>query len=126
MEVRVDRHPAGLVVTQVLGEVDLAAVSALRVCFGEQLRTARSLVLDFTEASYISAAGLSLLLQTSAEAHLRNVPWALAAARSVLRPIEVTGLDGCLPVYEDVPHAIDAVLGQCTERSSFVHIGQAG
>lgn len=110
VEVVIERWSAGLVVTHVLGEIDLLGVSLLQPCFAYQLRTAQALVLDFTETSYLSAAGLSLLLQTGADARARNLPWALAATRPVLRPIEVTGLERQLPVYRDVQPAVDAVL----------------
>ncbi|KMS86644.1 hypothetical protein ACZ91_35680 [Streptomyces regensis] len=111
VEVTVEPRSAGLVVTHVLGEIDLLGVSLLRPCVEQLVGTARSLVLDFTETSYLSAAGLSLLLQTSTDARSRRLPWAIAAARSVLRPIEATGLEHRLPVYRDVPGAVDAVLG---------------
>lgn len=110
VEVVIEPRSAGLVVTHVLGEIDLLGVSLLRPCFEHQLRNVQALVLDFTETSYLSAAGLSLLLQTGVDARARNIPWALAAARPVLRPIEVTGLERQLPVYREVPPAVDAVL----------------
>ncbi|GAA1230687.1 hypothetical protein GCM10009676_11870 [Prauserella halophila] len=110
VEVVTEPRRAGLVVMHVLGEIDLLGVSLLRPCFEHQLQNVRALVLDFTETSYLSAAGLSLLLQTGADARSRNIPWALAAARPVLRPIEVTGLERRLPVYREVPPAVDAVL----------------
>ncbi|OLT40364.1 hypothetical protein BJF85_25055 [Saccharomonospora sp. CUA-673] len=118
VEVTVERRSAGLVVTHVLGEIDLLGVSVLRPCLEQLLTTARSLVLDFTETRYLSAAGLSLLLQTSSAARSRRLPWALAAARPVLRPIEVTGLAHTLPVYRDVSGAVDAVLSADTRISA--------
>lgn len=110
VEVTVEPRANGLVVTHVLGEVDLLGVSTLGPCLDRQLRSAHSLVLDFTETSYLSAAGLSLLLQTGRDARSRRIPWALAVARRVLRPIQVTGLDRHLPLYRDVAGAIEAVL----------------
>lgn len=110
VEVVVEPRSAGLAVTHVLGEIDLLGVSLLRSHFERLLLSVRALVLDFTQTNYLSAAGLSLLLQTGVNAHSRGVPWALAAARPVLRPIEVTGLARELPVYRDVPPAVDAVL----------------
>ncbi|PRX46528.1 anti-anti-sigma factor [Prauserella shujinwangii] len=109
MEIEVEHRPAGLVVTHVAGEVDIVAAPALRDCVDEQLEQVSSLVLDLGATSFFGAAGISVLVHTSAAAERHAVSWALNCPHPVLRPLHITGLDRTLPVYEDLDEAIAAV-----------------
>ncbi|EIE99947.1 STAS domain-containing protein [Saccharomonospora glauca] len=106
VEVRVDRPVVGLVVVRVIGEVDLLGAPILRRRVEAALPGARALVVDLSDTTFFGAAGLSVLVHTSALAERFRVRWALVCPSVILRLVRITNLDRELPVCRDFGEAV--------------------
>lgn len=104
LQVRLEWAGSAAVLT-VSGEVDAVSAPQLQSGIEEALeRTPAVLVVDLSGVSFFGSAGLSVLLlalEKLAKENLRVV-----ASPQVRRPIEVTGLDGMLEVFETLPAAL--------------------
>jgi anti-anti-sigma factor len=69
--------------------------------------TDRALVFDLTGVGFLGSAGLAVLAEASKRAADQLLPKVrvVAGSRSVLRPIEVTGLDSVLDIHPDLASA---------------------
>lgn len=99
------RHDGRFQILSVRGEVDMASVPRLQAALEEAQRGGKTLVVDLTEVGFLDSAGLSTLLTVSKSAphQLRVV-----AAGEIVRPIELTGLDKLLAVYDTLAAAVAA------------------
>jgi anti-sigma B factor antagonist len=91
----VERRLAGhIAVVEVHGEVDVDTVPDVQDAVAHALeQPAESLVLDFTDVTFLGSTGLTFLLETHAACDDRGIPFRLAAAsRAVLRPLQITDL----------------------------------
>ncbi|WP_158890450.1 STAS domain-containing protein [Amycolatopsis anabasis] len=94
-------------VARVSGEVDVCGVTALRDCVGAVLARSRDLVIDLGGVSFLSAAGLSVLIETDQRVSEAGLVWAMVAAtHPVTRPLSLTGLDTELPIHRTVEAAV--------------------
>lgn len=103
-----DDHGA-VVVLRVLGEVDLSTVGSLRQHLTDHLTTGcRGLVLDFTGVTFLAGCGLGILAEATEWARGNGVALRLVVggARSVLRPLEVTGLAEVITQADSVDDAV--------------------
>ncbi|WP_329046350.1 STAS domain-containing protein [Amycolatopsis sp. NBC_01488] len=96
-------------VLAVSGEVDLAGSRRLRSRLTEELGLApRLLVLDLTGAAHCSARGLAVLLETTDDARVAGVPFAITGcAPMVRRAIDALGLAATLPLHATTAEAIE-------------------
>ena len=99
-----------LVVT-VAGEIDLYTVDRLRAAVAagfDQLHDGEVLVIDLTEVTFLSSQGLQALVEVTLAAQQRREPLAIVVdhTRPVIRPIEVTGLDEVLALFNTVEDAL--------------------
>ncbi|MEU7143445.1 STAS domain-containing protein [Nocardia sp. NPDC046473] len=89
------------------GEVDAASAPELQSGIEDALGHAPALlVVDLSGVRFFGSAGLSVLLfavEAAAKGGLRVV-----ASSQVRRPIEVTGLDGVIEVYETLHAALNS------------------
>ena len=102
------REVDGAVVVAVSGEVDLATVPELEEQLFAALGTrTMPVVADLTEVSFLDSIGLSMLVRCH-QLGLRNgtALRVVAATRAVVRPLEVTMLDGLLDLYPTVTAAL--------------------
>ncbi|GGM45694.1 hypothetical protein GCM10012275_15920 [Longimycelium tulufanense] len=108
IEVSVLRWPTAIVVS-VRGEVDLVSAPPLQRELVEQLENAGTLlVLDLTEVTFLSSAGLSLLYEVGRRAADRGVGFRLVVnTRPVLHPLTVTGLAAELDVRPSIEEALN-------------------
>ncbi|AXX31770.1 STAS domain-containing protein [Actinosynnema pretiosum subsp. pretiosum] len=102
---------ADAVVVRVSGELDASTTGPLRArLLDEVSRAPSALVVDLGAVTFCSAAGLSLLLATTADAERLGVPWAVVGAqRAVRRPVTAAGLDAVLRLRDDVASALTAL-----------------
>jgi anti-sigma B factor antagonist len=106
----VEQRPGQPVVARVFGSIDLLTAQALRICVDDHVGTNDGLVLDLSRVDFLAASGLTVLADTDRRASQDNLAWAVVAnSRPVLRPLEVLGLVGTLPIHETVPDAVAAV-----------------
>ncbi|WP_018332727.1 STAS domain-containing protein [Actinomycetospora chiangmaiensis] len=102
----------GVAVVAIIGDVDAAATSAVRAGVDEAAAGARAVVLDLEQVALLASAGMTLLLEVTEELRRRGVPLLLASqARTVRRPLRITGLDRVLTLHDDVASARAALDG---------------
>lgn len=95
--------PPGVVVIAVRGEVDLFTHPLLKAGLLAHLRHAGPpLVIDLTEVSFFSAAGLTVLLAAREAAVAVGIRLCVVAhTRTVLLPLMVSELDQVFDIYPD-------------------------
>ena len=99
-----------LVVT-VAGEIDVLTVNRLRAAVSaafNQLRDGEILVVDLTEVTFLGSPGLQALVDVTEAAQRRRDPLRIVVdnTRPVIRPIEVTGLERVLALFDTVEEAM--------------------
>ncbi|MEV6558094.1 STAS domain-containing protein [Nocardia sp. NPDC051756] len=104
LQVRLDRVDSTAVLT-IGGEVDAVSAPQLQSGIEEALERAPAvLVLDLSGVGFFGSAGLSVLLLALDK--LDRDSLRVVASPQVRRPIEVTGLDGMLDVFETLSAAL--------------------
>lgn len=99
--------PSGAVAVSVSGEVDMITCVVLRDRIVEQLRFNHHLVVDLSEVSFLSAAGLTVLVHAREMAQRRGTGLCVVArTRQVRLPLMITGLSGVLHLHPDVVEAL--------------------
>lgn len=100
----------GFVVVHVTGEVEALTAGRLGAAVTGSLADGRPVVLDLTDVRFLDSAGLSTLLRVTQESEDRGEPLRIAVDqnRPVVRPIQITGLEHRLALYESVDEAIAA------------------
>lgn len=86
---------SGRLVLTVVGEVDMTTAPRLAQALTECLdQHPEELQLDLAGVSFLSAAGLTVLIQARARAQDRGIRFGtLVVSRAVYRPLVLTGLD---------------------------------
>jgi anti-anti-sigma factor len=107
----------GVVVVEVVGEVDMATSPPVRAEVSRRLDARPSaLVIDLRRVVFFGTTGISMLVEAEHRARRLGVPLAIAADQaSVLRPLAATEVDRLLTVRPDPESAIKAVL-QATDE----------
>ncbi|MCW2633100.1 MAG: anti-anti-sigma factor [Pseudonocardia sp.] len=98
----------GIRVMSVRGELDILTSPALvkRICL-ELAAGPRGLILDLSHVAFLGSSGISALLQTRDAAFRSNVPLRLVCpSRSVLRPLEATGVAGLFAISTTLSEAL--------------------
>ncbi|ONI84600.1 hypothetical protein ALI22I_29055 [Saccharothrix sp. ALI-22-I] len=101
----------GLLLVHVSGSLDAAShrpvAAELNALFE---RRPPSMVLDLREVDFMGSAGIALLINAKHRAGRLGTPFAVVAdSRSVLRPLQISQVDGALPVHPTVDAAVAAV-----------------
>ncbi len=94
------------------GEVDMrtAPVLAEQVTRHYAVPGPRPLVFDLTGVGFFGSAGLAVLAEAYEQATARGLlTWVVAPYRTVLRPLQITGLDSLLNVVDDLATALAAI-----------------
>lgn len=103
-------HPTGVAVVRVTGEVDMATAPVFRQAVDERIAGQESFVVDMDGVDFLSSAGLAVLVDTREKTAQHELKWAVVAARpTVIRPLEITGLLGMLPIHPTVDDALAAL-----------------
>ncbi|MFD4254860.1 STAS domain-containing protein [Amycolatopsis thermoflava] len=97
-----DHHPPGTLVVAVAGDVDAGTAPRLT----DAISTARAenadashLLLDLTAVTFLDSSGLAVLVETASTCNRAGQSLLLIAnTSSVLRPLQLTGLDEILPI----------------------------
>lgn len=103
-------HPAPptAVVLTVRGEVDALTSMQLNDQLLPHVRDiVPHVIVDLTEVSFLTAAGLTVLVTTRHAAVAAGVTLSLVAStRPVLLPLRITGLAGVFDISPDITHAL--------------------
>ena len=111
LSVKVRSAQGGATVLEVAGEVDVYTAPTLR----QNLRDATSvgtprIVVDMTDVSFLDSTGLGVLV--GAMGRVREAEGAMRLVVSsdhILKVLRITGLDGLIPVDQDVDAALAAL-----------------
>lgn len=98
----------GFVVVQVRGEVEALTAGRLGDAVTEALGDGRPVVLDLTDVRFLDSAGLATLVRVTESSELRRgepLRIAVDQNRPVVRPIQITGLEERLALYDSVDDA---------------------
>ncbi len=100
------------VVLHTAGEIDMSTAPVLAAEFASALESATApapVVADLSDVTFLSSAGLAVLLDARERCTTGGTPLrVVATGRPVLRSLEVAGLLELLPVYSTVSAAIAA------------------
>ena len=108
---RVVHDQAKALVVTVAGEIDLLTVK--RLCFAvsagfDQLGDDEILIVDLTGVTFLGSPGLQALVDVTNAARRRREPLRIVVDqnRPVIRPIQITGLNSVLALFDTVEHAM--------------------
>ncbi len=106
LDFQVSVSPPSSAIT-VCGEVDMFTAPLLRARLHEQVcRSGPDLIVDLTEVGFLAAAGLNVLATAHNAALAAGLAFrVVAGTRPVLRPLQLTKLDGVLACYPDLDSA---------------------
>ncbi|MBM7815098.1 STAS domain-containing protein [Saccharothrix algeriensis] len=98
-------------VVRVVGEIDMSNSDELRERCADLLDSGvAALVLDLSEVTFFASSGIAALGHVRVHnASLGRRPVHVVASRSVRRSLEVTAMDGLLPLHESLDEALRAV-----------------
>ncbi|GAA0208978.1 STAS domain-containing protein [Saccharothrix sp. NPDC042600] len=110
----------GVVVLEVVGEVDMATSPRLRAEVSRLLDTRPTvLVIDLRQVVFFGSTGISMLVEAEHHARRLGVPLGIAATQpTVLRPLAATEVDTLVTVRPDPAMAAAAVLGDTRPEAS--------
>jgi anti-sigma B factor antagonist len=94
-------------VVRVSGEVDAMTAPRLAAAVTAALDGERPVVVDLTSVTFLDSAGLAALVRVTERGERRGEPLRIVVDhnRPVLRPIQITGLDDRLALYDSVTDA---------------------
>lgn len=109
LRVEVDERD-GVTVLAVGGELDLGSSPRLRdAALRRLLAGDRDLVLDLTGLEFLDSTGLGVVVAVLKRARTLGAELRLVITRERVRaPFRITGVDGLLPVHEDLDAALAA------------------
>lgn len=98
----------GYLVLHVRGEVEALTADRLGAAVTAALDGDLPVVLDLTDVRFLDSAGLSTLVRATERGEELGEPLRIAvdSNRPVVRPIEITGLERRLALYDSVDDAI--------------------
>lgn len=100
-----NRH--GVVIIAVSGAVDVLTVPAFSVALESLLtQPQRCVVLDLTGIDFFGSAAIRELINFSQGASKQGFNWAVVGSHAVLRPLQLLGTFGGLPVCGSVHRAV--------------------
>ena len=104
------RTSDGATIITAVGDIDLLSTPSLRDAIMTSVDQTESgpFVLDLTEVTFFGSAGLALLVAVHSHVTARGDELRIVvdANRSVIRPIEITGLDTTLNLFHTVAEAL--------------------
>lgn len=101
---------AGYTVVHVSGHVEAMTAPRLATAVTEAIRAGGSVVVDLTDVRFLDSAGLAALVRVTERSEDRGEPLRIVVDqnRPVVRPIQITGLEYRLTLYESVADATAA------------------
>jgi anti-anti-sigma factor len=100
--------PQDCTVVQICGELDISNAADLRERLLAVLnrRTVSRVILDLSKLEFMDSSGLAVLVNTERRARLLGRTVVLVAPqRPVSRVLQICGVDGYLPIFDDISAA---------------------
>jgi anti-sigma B factor antagonist len=112
LRVEVDERDATTVLV-VSGELDLGSSPRLRDAAVRQLLAGdRRLIIDLTGLEFLDSTGLGVIVAVLKRARTLGAELHLVIGRERVRaPFQITGVDGLLPIHDDLDAALAAAAG---------------
>jgi anti-sigma B factor antagonist len=111
VQIQLDHDNPTIIVAHVTGEIDLSSAELFREGVVERLESGEEFVLDLDGVTFMGSLGFSVLVEAQEETSRRNIRWAIVAGRGAIqRPLQITGLEQMLPIYQSVPEALAALV----------------
>lgn len=103
-------HATGeALVIKVTGGIHLSTVDRFRAAVVAGLQDMRDtmLIIDLTDVTFLASHGLQVLIEATQDAQQRHTPLRIVTGhtRAVIRPIEMTGLDEALALFNTIDDA---------------------
>lgn len=109
LSLRVETPVEGTTLLEAAGEVDMLTAPQLEDAAGRALDDAPAvLVLDLTKVTFLSSAGLSVLIRSHQRAGAGTTVRIVADSEYTLRPLQLMGLDQELLTYKTRDEALTA------------------
>lgn len=114
IDIAISGLDGGVVVLEVSGEIDMLTAPVLRQYLLKGLNEdCRHLVLDLRGVTFLGSSGLSVLVEATRLTENKHATLGLVCSnRSVIRPLEATGLTDVFAIHATREQAVDAVLGR--------------
>lgn len=104
--IRVERDGSAAIV-HVAGEIDLSNAPMLGESITAELKESPSLlIVDLTKVSFLASAGLNELIVAGEKAEPLTTLRVVATDRTILRTLNLTGLDNVLAIFPTVDDAL--------------------
>lgn len=111
-------HDATTVLT-VRGELDLDTIPELTAtAYPAADAAARGLVVDMTDVRFLSSSAITTLVKVSERLPRPSQMALVAVGSSVVRPIELSGIDRVVSTFASVPDAVAHVRSAATEKAA--------
>lgn len=104
----------GAAVLRIRGDLDLSSSAALRACLVDEVSLeGPPIVIDLSEVAFVDSTCLGVLIAACRHATQSRGGVRLAAAQPrVQRALEISALDGILPLHPSVQEAASAARGE--------------
>ena len=105
-DLTIEKLPLDTAVVRIVGELDLAAAPRLQEAFSDA-QTATQIVIDLSGCTFIDSSGVRVLADLGRDLSARGGRVDLVATNpSVLRVLEITGIDTVIPVHPALDSAL--------------------
>jgi anti-anti-sigma factor len=109
MELKVDKK-SGITVIEIIGDLDGTSAETAQKEISENITPGCSLIFNMEKCTFISSAGLRVLLVSAKQIKRENGKGALAGLSGDIKDVmEMTGFDHIFNNYDTISKAIEAV-----------------
>ncbi len=109
MELKVDKK-SGVTVIEIIGDLDGTSAETAQKEISENITPGCSLIFNMEKCTFISSAGLRVLLVSAKHIKRENGKGALAGLSGDIKDVmEMTGFDHIFNNYDNISKAIEAV-----------------
>lgn len=93
----------GSVLVHIEGEIDLSTAPQFERELMESANNGAPLIVDLCDVEFMDSTGIGVLVRTSKKLTEQNAAMSLVCAKGPVRKVlEVSGLDGVIPLYPDL------------------------
>lgn len=105
---------ARVILLRAVGDIDMLTTPTVRTPLIAAINRYRHVVLDLGDVRFLGSSGLQLLVEANAAAEAdRHTLYVAGAARAVLRPLQISGIDKVLVMTDQPADALaDALAGE--------------
>ena len=103
------RNLGHVTIVSARGEIDLATAPLLEEGVDEALAQSPSaVIIDLSDVEFLASMGMNVLVSARRRAGSATAVTVVADGPHTRRPMDLVGLSGAIPIYTDLPAALDA------------------